>query len=89
MTDPLELDLTDLRRTWEARRAALRRILRRVDPRGMRRPARDPDERAWLAQRGETPFIEDEACARAAREYYARRYAQTREDHDDRSRTGS
>ncbi len=73
MTAP-ELDLTDLRRTWQERREALRAILRRLDLRGLRRPARDPAERAWLLERGGSPFIEDEACARAARAYYERKY---------------
>lgn len=74
MSAPHELDLTELRRIWQARREAMRQILRRIDPRGLRRPARDPEERAWLAQRGESPFVEDEACARAARAYYRRKY---------------
>jgi hypothetical protein len=74
MTVPQELDLTELRRVWEARREAMQRILRRFDPRGMRRPARDAAEREWIAQHGPSWFIEDEACARAARAYYERRY---------------
>lgn len=69
-----ELDLSELRRTWQARREAMRGILRRFDTRGMTRPARDPAERAWLQQRNQSWFIEDEACAKAAREYYERRY---------------
>lgn len=75
MSAPPELDLTELRRIWQARREAMQQILRRIDPRGLRRPARDPEERAWLRMRGESPFIEDDACARAAREYYARKYS--------------
>ena len=74
MSVPDELDLTDLRRHWDARREAMQRILRRFDPRGMRRPARDASERAWIGEHGESWFIEDEACARAARAYYERRY---------------
>lgn len=74
MSVPRELDLTELRRLWEARREAMRRILRRFDPHGMRRPARDAMERAWIAEHGPSWFIEDEACARAARAYYERRY---------------
>ena len=69
-----ELDLTELRRMWDARRAAMRVILQRIDPRGLTRPARDPEERAWLAARGEDGFVEDEAAGRAAREYYDRKY---------------
>jgi hypothetical protein len=68
------LDLTDLRRMWEARRVAMRAILARIDPRGLTRPARDPDERAWLAERGESGFVEDEAAGAAARAYYERKY---------------
>jgi len=74
MTVPRELDLTDLRRVWDARRKAMQEILRRFDPRGMRRPARDATERAWIAERGQSWFVEDEACASAARAYYERRY---------------
>lgn len=74
MTARNELDLTELRRTWDARREALRGLLRRVDPRGMTRPARDPEERAWIDERGESPFVEDAACGAAARAYYERKY---------------
>jgi hypothetical protein len=74
MSQPELLDLTELRRTWDARREALRKILRRFDTRGMTRPARDPAEREWLVERGEAWFVEDPACAEAAREYYERRY---------------
>jgi len=70
----ITLDLTELRRIWEARRAAMRVILERVDSRGLTRPARDPDERAWLRTRGEDGLIEDPAAGRAAREYYERKY---------------
>jgi hypothetical protein len=70
----LTLDLTDLRRLWEARCIAMRAILARIDPRGLTRPARDPDERAWLAERGESAFVEDEAAGAAARAYYERKY---------------
>ena len=68
------LDLTELRRTWNERRIAMRAILQRIDPRGLTRPARDPDERAWLAERGESSFIEDEDAGVAARAYYERKY---------------
>jgi hypothetical protein len=40
----------------------------------MTRPARDPDERAWIEERGGSPFREDESCAAAARAYYDRKY---------------
>ena len=73
MTDQI-LDLTELRRMWNVRRTAMRTILERIDSRGLTRPARDPDERAWLAERGESGFIEDEAAGVAARAYYERKY---------------
>ena len=69
-----ETDLTEMRRLWAARREALAVILRRIDPRGMMRPARAPEERAWLSTRASTPFVEDETAAAAASEYYRRRY---------------
>lgn len=71
----IETDLAALRRVWEARRAAVKPILERIDPRGLTRPARDPEEREWLSLRGEGVFVEDEAAGRAARAYYARRYS--------------
>lgn len=67
-------DLTELRRVWQLRREALREILRRFDPQGMGHPARDPDERAWLEERGGRWFSDDEQYAEASREYYARKY---------------
>jgi len=75
MSARLDFDLTDLQRLWSERRAALTAILRRFDTRGMTRPARDPDEGSWIAERGESPFVEDEASANAARAYYGRRYS--------------
>lgn len=75
MSELPELDLSELRRVWDERRSRAEEVLQRIDPRGLRRPARTPEERAWLEARGELgPFVEDEACARAAREYYGRRY---------------
>jgi hypothetical protein len=68
------IDLTELRRLWAARRAAAEDVRARIDLTGLRRPARDPDERAWLAERGEAQFVEDEAAGEAARRYYARKY---------------
>ena len=69
-----QLDLTALRRMWEARRATGEAMRRRIDFRGLRRPARDPAERAWLEARGASVFIEDEEAGRAARAYYERKY---------------
>jgi len=74
MTVPNDLDLTELRQMWQSRRAAMARILTRIDTRGMTRPAREPEEREWLAGRSPDWFVEDEACAEAARAYYARKY---------------
>jgi hypothetical protein len=74
MSETIDKDLESLRRMWEERRSAARAILERIDTRGMTRPARDPEERAWLDEHDEGGFIEDEAAARAARVYYERRY---------------
>jgi len=71
----MEIDLTALRRVWAARSAASDAVRQRVEPAGLRRPARDPDERAWLAERGETLFVEDEHAGAEARRYYARKYS--------------
>lgn len=75
MTIDLSGQLDALRRAWEERRGRLQVILSRFDVTGMTRPARDPEERAWLEQRGETgPFVESEEAAAAARAYYRKRY---------------
>jgi hypothetical protein len=74
MTPATARDLRELRRVWDERRRALAVILSRIDPTGMTRPARDPDERAWIEERGGSPFREDESCAAAARAYYDRKY---------------
>lgn len=76
----IETDLAALRLVWESRRAAARPILERIDTHGLTRPARDPQEREWLASRDEGEFIEDEAAGRAARAYYARRYSRSPAD---------
>jgi hypothetical protein len=73
------LDLSALRAVWEARRSAARAIRQRIALDGLRRPARDPDERAWLAERGEVSFVEDEEAGRAARANYQRRYSRPAE----------
>jgi len=69
-----EIDLADLQRDWARKREAMREILKRIDPRGLTRPARDASEREWLRERGEGTFLESEECAIAARAYYARKY---------------
>lgn len=56
-----DLDLTELREMWRRRRAAAEAVRRRIDPTGMTRPARSPEERAWLEERGlQSVFIEVE-----------------------------
>jgi hypothetical protein len=59
------IDLTELRALWQRRRAAAEPMRRRIDPRGMTRPARSPEERAWLQERGEVSmFVEVERTER-------------------------
>lgn len=44
---------------WEIRIERIRRYRQRSDPRGMTRPPRDPDERAFLRRTGqEGPYVE-------------------------------
>jgi hypothetical protein len=74
MTEPMELDLSELRRGWAERRARTLEAIRRIDPRGMTRPARAPEERAFLEARGGTPFIDDERIGELARAYYRKKY---------------
>ncbi len=55
----LEEDLAALRRMWERRRSAAEPMRRRIDTRGMTRPPRSPEERAWLEEHGGMgPFVE-------------------------------
>lgn len=68
------LDLTALRRMWASRRDAAETVGRRLTLRGLRHPARDPEERLWLDERGEALFVEDEEAGEAARAYYQRKY---------------
>jgi hypothetical protein len=57
---PAKQALTDQRDVWEERLRRVRRSQARTDLAGMRRPPRDPDERAFLAARGLLgPFQED------------------------------
>ena len=56
-----QLDLTELRKMWQRRALAAEAVRRRMDPTGMTRPARSPEERAWLRETGqESVFIEIE-----------------------------
>lgn len=74
MSDRLELDLSELRRGWAERRARTVEAISRIDPRGMTRPARAPEERSFLEARGGTPFVDDERIGELARAYYGRKY---------------
>ncbi len=74
MKAPDTIDLTDLRTRWDEQRTRMRTILARIESRGLTRPARDPEERAWLDARGESGLIEDETSGQLARAYYQRRY---------------
>lgn len=67
-------DLSDLERVWQVRRTAMQSILRRIDARGMTRPARNPEEREWLGEQGGTTFVETSEGAAAARAYYDPKY---------------
>ena len=61
MTDIKDIDLTALREMWERRRRAAAEGRARNDPTGMTRPARDPEEAAFLRETGqEGPFVEVE-----------------------------
>ncbi|HEX2205877.1 MAG TPA: hypothetical protein VHG91_21360 [Longimicrobium sp.] len=54
-----DIDLSAFRAVWECRRRAAAAVRMRTDPEGMTRPARDPDERAFLREIGdEGPFRE-------------------------------
>ena len=56
-----DYDLSELRAKWERRRVGVRQVNARSDVRGMTRPARDPDEAAFLKETGqEGPFVEVE-----------------------------
>ncbi|HEV3051245.1 MAG TPA: hypothetical protein VGX50_13105 [Longimicrobium sp.] len=52
-------DLSELRARWARRRAGVEQVKARTDVRGMTRPARDPEEAAFLREAGqEGPFVE-------------------------------
>jgi hypothetical protein len=91
-----DIDLSELRAMWDRRRKAAEEFRRRVDPTGMTRPARDPEEAAFLRETGqEGPFTEVEMPG--WREWVTRRdrparfYAppsEVREDAPDREEDG-
>lgn len=57
-------DLAELRAMWDRRRRIVREAKRNIDTTGMTRPRRDPDERAFLEERGMLgPFIETDTPA--------------------------
>jgi hypothetical protein len=60
-TDPSAWDLSWLEEVWARRRARLGGLADRVARRGMTRPRRNPEERAWLEERGELPLTEEVA----------------------------
>ncbi|HEU4456181.1 MAG TPA: hypothetical protein VFR81_24145 [Longimicrobium sp.] len=61
MIDIEKIDLSELRGMWDRRRKAAEEVRRRLDPTGMTRPARDPEEAAFLRETGqEGPFVEVE-----------------------------
>jgi hypothetical protein len=75
MAEDLRIDLSELRRTWQLRRALAADVHRRIDPAGMTRPPRTKEERQWLAERGITsPFNEVEENAEAYRAYFRAKY---------------
>jgi hypothetical protein len=56
-----DYDLSELRAKWARRRVGVQQVKDRSDVRGMTRPARDPDEAAFLKETGqEGPFTEVE-----------------------------
>jgi hypothetical protein len=59
--DIKSIDLSELREMWRQRREAVASLRKRINPTGMTRPPRDPDEAAFLKERGlEGPFVEVE-----------------------------
>lgn len=59
--DPSTWDLGAIEEVWERRRARLDGLDARVDRRGMTRPQRNPEERAWLEERGDLPVTDEVA----------------------------
>lgn len=68
-----DIDLSLFRAMWARSREATAAFRARTLPTGMTRPPRDPDERAFLAERGLLgPFVEAEAPG--WREWIERKY---------------
>ena len=56
-----DIDLRELRAMWRRRRRAAEHVRKRIDPTGMTRPARSPEEHEWLREKGEeSVFVEVE-----------------------------
>jgi hypothetical protein len=54
-----DIDYGELEKMWSVRAERVAAVRERADPTGMTRPERDPSEREWLDERGETsPFVE-------------------------------
>lgn len=59
-------DIPDLTREWAVRAERIAGVRARTDVTGMTRPARNPDERDFLARTGQLgPFVEVVVCMRA------------------------
>jgi len=59
--DLKRIDWSALQQMWDRASVGVREIRRRADPTGMTRPARDPEEAAFLRETGqEGPFTEVE-----------------------------
>lgn len=94
--DLKRIDWSALQTMWDRASEGVRDVRRRADPTGMTRPARDPEEAAFLRATGrEGPFVEVEMPG--WREWVARRdrparfYAppsEAREDVRDREESG-
>ena len=55
----IKVTLAELREMWDRRRRAAEEVRARIDPTGMTKPARDPEEAAFLRETGqEGPFVE-------------------------------
>ena len=56
-----QIDLPSLQRAWARRVQAAAEVRMRTDPRGMTRPARDEEERAYLAGLGKEGVFQEVA----------------------------
>lgn len=84
-----DIDLSQYREMWARSRERTAELRARTDTTGMTRPPRDPDERAFLEERGLLgPFIEVERPG--WREYMERKYTRpaTEESADEQDSDG-